>query len=218
MGYKKTTKYKGITRVDRNAGYHDDGRRIKATHGYFVRVTWKGQTYRKFFSDAVHGDRLGALEAAKDWRISKEREIGKPRSERQVIGIPHTTTGIVGIRKIVSGPWGHEAYEANWVNPDGSIGRTSYSIVKNGDREALKLALEARKRGEDARRNSRFSGRPKRMPRDNALPIAPSPAPTREPADDWFDSVDASRFEPPSFSLPSFAAPPQPRLEDYDGT
>jgi len=221
MAYKKTTKYKGITRVDRDAGVHPDGRRITATHGYFVRVTWKGQTFRKFFSDSVHGDRLGALEAAKDWRIAMERELGKPRSERQVIGIPHTETGIVGIRKVVSGPWGHEGYEATWVKPDGTIGRTSYSIQKNGEREALRLAIAARKRGEEARRNSRFSGRSKRVARSaepTAVTVPPSPPPALErAAEDWFDTLDPSRFEPPSFSLPSFGKPPL-RLEDYDGS
>jgi hypothetical protein len=218
MAYKKTTKYKGITRVDRDAGVHPDGRRITATHGYFVRVTWKGQTFRKFFSDSVHGDRLGALDAAKDSRIPNEREIGKPRSERQVIGISHTETGIVGIRKVVSGPWGHEAYEATWVKPDGTIGRTSYSIQKNGEREALRLAIAARKRGEEVRRNSRFSGRPKRGARPAEPGAAPpSPPPANERAGDWFDNLDPSRFEPPSFSLPSFGKPPL-RLEDYDGS
>jgi hypothetical protein len=238
MGYKKTTKYKGITRVDREPGHHPDGRRITSTHGYFVRVTWKGETYRKFFSDSVYGDRLGALEAAKEWRIAKEKEIGKPRTERQVYGIANTDTGIIGIRRIVSGPWGHEAYEATWINADGTVGRTSYSITKNGERKALKLAIEARNRGEQERLNSRFPGTLKRRSRryleslatgQAAPPSEPPPAPAAPPKaaprpalqeraqDEWPDTLDLARFEPPSFSLPSFGKKPL-SLDDYDGT
>lgn len=217
MGYKKTTKYKGITRVDRAAGHHADGRRITATHGYFVRVTWKGQTFRKFFSDSVHGDRLGALEAAKDWRLAKEAEIGKPRSERQVFGQSHTETGIVGIRKVVSGPQGHETYEANWITENGTVGRTSYSIVKHGERKALKLAIAARERGENNRRNSVFTGRVRR--KAAGAPSAPVPAEQRETprlAAEWPDHLDPALFEPPAFSLPIVERPL--RLEDYDGS
>jgi hypothetical protein len=220
MARQKTTKYKGITRVDRDAGRHDDGRRITATHGYFVRVTWKGETFRKFFSDSVHGDRLGALDAAREWRDVKERELGKPRTERMVVGTPHSNTGIVGIRKIVSGPWGHEAYEANWVNEDGTIGRTSYSINKNGKRKALRLALEARNRGESVRRLTKFADRPRRKSRFRApAPAAAgrSPQPEHESgALDWPPQIDRSQLDPPAFSLPSFSNP-QIRLEDYEG-
>jgi len=219
MPRQKTTRHKGITRVDRDAGYHADGRRITATHGYFARVTWQGVTHRKFFSDSVHGDRLGALDAAREWRDAKEQEVGKPRTERMVFGTSHTETGIVGIRKIVSGPWGHEAYEANWVNEDGTIGRTSYSITKNGERKALRLAIAARNRHEAIRRTTKFEGRHQKKPSDQQ-PIPPSiehGRPTdRAAAPDRLAAIDPAQFEPPSFSLPSFGAPPL-RLEDYEG-
>lgn len=194
MARQKTTRHKGVTRVDRDAGHHADGRRITATHGYFVRVTWKGETYRKFFSDSVHGDRLGALDAALQWRDAKEQEVGKPRSERIVVGIPHTETGIVGIRKIVSGPWGHEAYEANWVNEDGTIGRTSYSIVKHGQRKALRLAIAARNRHEAIRQMSKFTGRRKRRapnkPRGAAAPEPPTFESLPGPAPLWPEGLE----------------------------
>jgi hypothetical protein len=219
MPRQKTTKHKGITRVDRDAGHHPDGRRITATHGYFARVTWKGQTHRKFFSDSVYGDRLGALGAALEWRDAKEREVGKPRTERMVYGTSHTETGIIGIRKIVSGPWGHEAYEANWIKSDGTVGRTSYSITKNGKRKALKLAIEARNRGEANRRASKFAGRVRRKPQSEPQATAEAP---RQPAHeralgDWPEHLDAARFEPPAFSLPSFGRKPL-SFDDYDGT
>jgi hypothetical protein len=135
----KTTKHKGITRIDHPA---------KRTFGYFVRVTWNKQRRSKFFSDSVHGDRLAALGAALEWRNQAERELGKPRTERQVIGVSRTSTGIVGVRRTVKD--GREVYEATWR--DGNrIRRTSYSIAKHGERRALTLARRAREKYEKAR-------------------------------------------------------------------
>jgi hypothetical protein len=43
---KKTTKYKGVMRIDRDAGRHSDGPRITATHGYMVRVFWRKERHQ----------------------------------------------------------------------------------------------------------------------------------------------------------------------------
>lgn len=138
----KTTKHKGITRIDHPA---------KRTFGYFVRVTWNKQRRSKFFSDSVYGDRLAALGAALEWRNLAERELGKPRTERQVIGVSRTSTGIVGVRRTVKD--GREVYEATW-REDGRIRRTSYSIAKHGEKRALSLARRARERYERMRQRT----------------------------------------------------------------
>gem|GEM_PF-642311 len=138
----KTTKHKGITRIDHPA---------KRTFGYFVRVTWNKQRRSKFFSDSVYGDRLAALGAALEWRNQAEQELGKPRTERQVIGVSRTSTGIVGVRRTVKD--GREVYEATWR--DGNrIRRTSYSIAKHGERRALSLARRAREKYERQRQRT----------------------------------------------------------------
>lgn len=142
----KTTKHKGITRIDHPA---------KRTFGYFVRVTWNKQRRSKFFSDSVHGDRLAALSAALEWRNEAEKELGKPRTERQVIGVSRTSTGIVGVRRTIKD--GREVYEATWR--DGNrIRRTSYSIAKHGERRALSLARRAREKYEKARHRMPIEG------------------------------------------------------------
>lgn len=142
----KTTKHKGITRIDHPA---------KRTFGYFVRVTWNKQRRSKFFSDSVYGDRLAALDAALEWRNEAERELGKPRTERQVIGVSRTSTGIVGVRRTIKD--GREVYEATWR--DGNrIRRTSYSIAKHGERRALSLARRAREKYEKARHRAPVEG------------------------------------------------------------
>ena len=137
---QRTVKHKNITRVD-----HDASR----THGYNVRVMWQGERHSKFFSDAKHGDRLGALSAAIDWRNATEKEIGKPRTERQVVGLVYSSSGIPGVRRVREG--GTDYYEATWGTTAGKQGRTKYSIAKHGEAKALQLAKAARRRGEKAR-------------------------------------------------------------------
>jgi hypothetical protein len=122
---KKTTKYKGVTRIDRDAGRHSDGRRITATHGYMVRVFWRKERHQAFFSDLKYGDRLAALDAAVAWRDHTEARIGKPRTDRTVIGYANSNTGELGISR-----------------------RTKYSIDKNGEKRALQKAKKARRQGE----------------------------------------------------------------------
>jgi hypothetical protein len=136
----RTVKHKNITRVD-----HPDSR----THGYIVRIQWRGERRAKFFSDRVHGDRLAALFAAIEWRDATEKELGKPRTERQVLGIVYSSSGIPGVRRRREG--NTEYYEATWATTAGKQGRTKYSIARHGEKRALALALKARREGERAR-------------------------------------------------------------------
>lgn len=139
----KTTRHKNITRIDHPA---------KRTFGYNVRVAWKGQKYGKFFSDQKHGDRLGALAAAIEWRDNKEKEIGKPRTEHQVVGwSSRNKSGAIGVRRCKRA--GVDSFEVTWMiygdRPRKTA--TSYSIAKHGEKKAFKLALRARQRGERLR-------------------------------------------------------------------
>ncbi len=139
----KTTRYKNITRIDHPA---------KRTFGYNVRIAWKAQKYGKFFSDAVYGDRLAALDAAIEWRNTTEKAIGKPRTEHQVIGWnSRNKTGAVGIRRCFRA--GVDSFEVTWMiyGDRPRKGATSFSIPKYGEKKAFKLALRARQRNERLR-------------------------------------------------------------------
>jgi hypothetical protein len=132
----RTVKHKNLTRIDHP---------YKNTHGYFVRIMWKGEKRSKFFSDSVHGDRLGALFAALEWRDRTEKELGKPRTERQVLGTTYSASGIPGIRRIRENHT--EYYVATWTTSTGKMRRTRYSINRHGERGALALAKKARANG-----------------------------------------------------------------------
>lgn len=136
----RTVKHKNLTRIDHPS---------KNTHGYFVRIMWKGERFSKFFSDSVHGDRLGALFAALEWRNETEKAIGKPRTERQVLGVVDSPSGMRGVRKVREGYTDY--YEATWMTTAGKMARTKYSINKHGEKKALQLARKARQQGEKER-------------------------------------------------------------------
>jgi hypothetical protein len=116
--------------------------------GYMVRVTWCGERRQAFFSDAKHGDRLGALAAALEWRDQVERELGKPRTEQQVIGTAGSNTGVLGVTRLMRE--GHPAFQVSWYE-NGRIRRTSISIAKHGETEALRMARQLRERVENQR-------------------------------------------------------------------
>ncbi len=140
----RTTRHKNITRVDQPS---------KNTHGYNVRIQWKGQLYCKFFSDNVCGDRLAALHDAISWRDATEKAIGKPHTSRQVVGLSsRNTTGVIGVRRRKRG--NTEVYEATWVTEEGKVGRTTYSIARHGERRAFKLAVRARTKHEEQRQRT----------------------------------------------------------------
>lgn len=138
--HKRTVKHKNITRVDHPAS---------RTHGYNVRIQWKGERRSKFFSDRRFGDRLAALFAAIDWRNATERELGKPRTERLVLGTPRSSSRFVGVRRLRENHTDY--YEATWATTAGKQGRTRFSIARHGEKKALQLARQARQRGERER-------------------------------------------------------------------
>lgn len=157
-------KHKNLTRIDHPA---------KRTHGYFVRVQWKGERRAKFFSDGVHGDRLAALDAALQWRNDTERELGKPRTDQIVIGTSRSNTGILGVRRRKEN--GTEYFEATWVagvtkSGRTKLGRTRYSIARHGEKRALRMAIKAR----DQHERERYSTKRKRSDGDvvDAVPTA----------------------------------------------
>lgn len=138
--------YKSISRIDEPN---------KKTHGWYVRVYFKGLMYSKFFSDARYSNADQALAAAVDYRDALERKLGKPRSERTVVQrSPRNQSGVIGVRRRTksSGKKGREAgyevYEVTWSSASGQMHRTSVSIEKYGEAEAFRRAIEIRQQKE----------------------------------------------------------------------
>jgi len=131
-------KHKDVARIDQES---------KRTHGWYVRVRFLGKTHSKFFSDKKNGGRYSSLLSALAWRDKKEKELGKVRTDRHIVTVSNTSTGVVGVR--LNDKLGR--YEVSWVNKDGKQGKTSVSIAKHGKKKAFEKACEIRKQKEAIR-------------------------------------------------------------------
>jgi len=137
--------YKSISRIDHPK---------KNTHGWYVRVAFKGTLHSRFFSDSGYRGKRPALQAARTWRDAKERELGKPRTERSVIAVsPRNRTGVIGVRRTTKartrdGSKVGPVYEVTWRPASGPMHRTTFSITKFGKDEAFRRACAFRKEKE----------------------------------------------------------------------
>ena len=144
---RSSRRYKSITRVDHAP---------KHTHGWLVRVRFAGQTINKFFSDKRHGGKQAALKQAIAFRDATEQQLGKPRTERLVMGgSPRSNTGVQGVHRVVKTE--HTAsgtisirpvYEVTWSPAPNVLRRTSVAINKYGEEEAFRRAVELRRQKE----------------------------------------------------------------------
>lgn len=138
--------YKSISRIDDP---------VKKTHGWYVRVFFKGQMTSKFFSDARYGEAEIGLAEAIRYRDELEQKLGKPRSERTVVRLsPRNQSGVIGVRRRRKSSGkkgrkeGYDVFEVTWSPEPGRMKRTSVSIEKYGEEEAFRMACEIRKQKE----------------------------------------------------------------------
>src|SRR5512141_402614 len=134
-GRRKLPQAKGIVRID------DPGRHGV---GWYARVTFRGKTVSKYFADASHGGTLVAFELALEWRNRTERIIGKPRTDRLLPGASATRTqsGVKGVYR------SRNSYVVAWTPEPGVLRREFVSITQYGEDEALRRAVELRRKRE----------------------------------------------------------------------
>lgn len=129
---------KGISRIDREG---------KRTHGWYVRVCFKGKTHSKFFNDEKCNGSEKAFAKALDYRNSLEKTFGKPRTERKVVTqSSKNKTGTLGVRRVFKE--GQDYYEVLWNPTPTVIKRSYFSIKRYGEEGAFKKAVRLRKRKE----------------------------------------------------------------------
>ena len=131
-------KHKDIVRIDQE---------IKKTHGWYVRVRFKGKVHSKFFSDKKCGGKSSTLLSAIAWRNKTEKKLGKVRTDKHLVTVSNFGTGVVGVRLNEK----FNRYEVSWVSDKGKQGKTSVSINKYGNKKALQKACAIRRAKESAR-------------------------------------------------------------------
>ena len=129
-------------------------------NGWYVRVKFKKKSHTKFFTDGVQGGKEAALEEAIQWRNQKERELGKPRTDRIMIANKQDNNtghnGVVrtkkwtGARDKDGNPFPNyvDVYSVTWSPEPGVARHTSFSVEKYDEEEARRLAIDLRKRKE----------------------------------------------------------------------
>ena len=131
----------------------------KKNTGWYVRVKFRGVEHRKYFGDSVWGGEEESLEAAIQWRNEKERELGKPRTDRMMYSNPESDLGVTGVRRTMKWTGATDrdgnplpnytpVYAVTWC-PDPDVRKaTSFSVEKYGEEEAKKKAIKLRKQKE----------------------------------------------------------------------
>ncbi len=131
-------KHKDIARIDQES---------RSNHGWYVRVRFLGKMHSKFFSDKKCGGRYSSLLSAISWRNKTEKKLGKIRTDKHVVMVSNSGTGVVGVRLNTK----LNRYEVSWVNDLGKQGKTTVSINKHGKKQAFVKACAIRREKENAR-------------------------------------------------------------------
>lgn len=134
MARRKLPKAKGVTRIDDPGGHGV---------GWYARVTFRRKTQSKYFADGAHKGTLGAFAKAVKWRNEKEKELGKPRTDRVFsANRPKSSTGVPGVYL------SKRSYVVAWSPSPGEVCREFVSIRRYGKAEALRRAVDLRRRRE----------------------------------------------------------------------
>lgn len=130
----------GISRIEQPEKNH---------FGYYVRLTWRGRQYAKFFADKKYGGKRMALNAAEEYfdQLDAQMPIDSQVGRMSV----RNTSGIVGVSRTMSTSRGHhyEYWQARWGSGD-QRKSAKFSIHKYGEETAKQLAIKARQAWEQA--------------------------------------------------------------------
>lgn len=131
---------KGITRIENYKRRAD---------GWWVRLQSRGRKFSKFFKDADYANEEAALRAAQRHRRRLLREnpqmTRRENAERQTA----KTGKIIGVRRLIQTRFGHEyaVWQARWSPRKYARSVKTFSVEKYGEKEAKRLAIEARLQG-----------------------------------------------------------------------
>ena len=130
----------GISRIEQEE---------KKNFGWNVRVTNKGKTTHKYFPDKSCGGKNKALKLAREFRDGVLKRMPKSKQEAASRALRKVKkSGVVGVTHVVSNAGAGKTYEywqAAWEDKDGSRRTAKFSISRYGNKEALALAIQARK-------------------------------------------------------------------------
>jgi len=125
----------------------------ESTHGYQVRLPIKGKQVSKFFSDGVYGGKRASKKEALEYRDKRCKSLKIPMNNLRIIHRrdSRNSSGHVGVSILwrTVGDYQHKYYVASWTpKPGHPQKRKSFSATKYGDKKALQMAINYRKKME----------------------------------------------------------------------
>jgi hypothetical protein len=143
----------GISRIEQEE---------KKNFGWNVRVTYNNKTTHKYFPDKSCGGKNKALKLAREFRDGVVKKLPKAKQEAASRPLRKVKkSGVTGVTHVVSTAGGGKSYEywqAAWEDKEGGRRTAKFSISRYGNKEALELAVQARKdalKGKNPKRPSR---------------------------------------------------------------
>jgi len=131
---------KGITRIENYK---------RRANGWLVRLQCRGEKFSKFFKYSDYSGKTAALRAAREHY--RELVLANPKRSRQESAelVTSRTGKIIGVRRLLKPRFGHtyEVWEARWSPKKYERRVKTFSVEKHGEREAKRLAIEARLQG-----------------------------------------------------------------------
>ncbi|MGE9271528.1 MAG: hypothetical protein ACQKBU_12055 [Verrucomicrobiales bacterium] len=122
-----------------------------STHGWQVRIQRRGTKYGKYFADRSLGGPQASYEAARKWRDALLKRIEERASGARICEkSPRNSSGVVGVSKVVvtaSNGAMYYFWQATWCPEPGRRRSVKFSVRRHGDRQAFRLAVEARREG-----------------------------------------------------------------------
>ncbi len=123
-----------------------------STHGWQVRLQRRGSKYAKYFGDRPCGGPRGSYRRALDWRdaMLEKLDSGPQPVARICQRSVRNSSGVVGVSRISVSSSNGETYlfwQATWSPEPGQRRCVKFSVKRHGDRQAFRLAVEARLRG-----------------------------------------------------------------------
>lgn len=117
------------------------------THGWQVRLQRRGVKYAKYFSDRLCGGTREAFDSALRWRDRVLRRLEEEESIRVCRRSPRNRSGVVGVSKVrvvAANGSEYEFWQATWSPEVGKRRCVKFSVMRYGDSEAFRLAVQAR--------------------------------------------------------------------------
>lgn len=120
-----------------------------STHGWQVRLQRRGVKYGKYFGDRVFGGPRRSYHAAREWRDQVLQKIEDSEKARICTRSARNRSGVVGVSKVTVFTNGaeYQFWQATWSPSPGRRRCVKFSVMRYGDGEAFRLAVEARENG-----------------------------------------------------------------------